>query len=175
MREKRSGRHRKHWRRLVEESDNGGLCFYCETRIGSTIDHITPLSFGGSDDIENLVLACPLCNGVASNKVFDDVYLKRSYIQGVIKRRYGKRIAECTDCLILFEYRVNSPSLFLCAECYDYHYGTREANKVKWRQWLNLLDTAGYCIEAHREIALRRKLSPKLKQNLLLKALTDRW
>ncbi len=33
------------------------------------IEHIIPRSRGGSDDISNLWLACPICNGHKSNKV----------------------------------------------------------------------------------------------------------
>lgn len=33
------------------------------------IEHIIPLSKGGTDDESNLWLACPICNGHKSNKV----------------------------------------------------------------------------------------------------------
>ena len=43
------------------------LCEYCHSseRLSAsrfTIDHITPKSLGGSDDLENLALACRRCN-----------------------------------------------------------------------------------------------------------------
>jgi 5-methylcytosine-specific restriction endonuclease McrA len=44
-----------------------GLCEYCRfAEIDSTfrfhIEHVTPCKHGGSDDFENLALACPECN-----------------------------------------------------------------------------------------------------------------
>lgn len=45
--------------------EQGGLCAYCDMRldVGCEVDHIIPLSRGGSDDIGNIALACPPCNG----------------------------------------------------------------------------------------------------------------
>lgn len=42
----------------------GGRCFYCGARVGDDyhVDHVIPLSRGGSDGPENLVVACPFCN-----------------------------------------------------------------------------------------------------------------
>ncbi|MEA5471256.1 HNH endonuclease [Spirulina sp. 06S082] len=50
-----------------------GLCEYCHASerwqyIRFTIDHLIPLDCGGSDDIENLALACFHCNRRKSNK-----------------------------------------------------------------------------------------------------------
>lgn len=38
-----------------------GLCRYCRAP-GRTIDHVTPKSRGGSDDLDNLVVCCAICN-----------------------------------------------------------------------------------------------------------------
>jgi 5-methylcytosine-specific restriction endonuclease McrA len=53
-------------RQLVRERANY-LCEYCHSleRLSAnrfTIDHIIPRSLGGSDDLENLALACRRCN-----------------------------------------------------------------------------------------------------------------
>jgi 5-methylcytosine-specific restriction endonuclease McrA len=37
-------------------------CFYCGSTIRMTIDHVIPLSRGGSHSIGNLVAACKACN-----------------------------------------------------------------------------------------------------------------
>jgi hypothetical protein len=41
-------------------------CFYCKKKINKNdkwhADHIVPLSKGGTDNIENIVIACPTCN-----------------------------------------------------------------------------------------------------------------
>ncbi len=41
-----------------------GCCYYCGEKVGNNyhVDHIVPLSRGGSNDISNLVIACPTCN-----------------------------------------------------------------------------------------------------------------
>ena len=53
-------------KRAVRERANY-LCEYCHSseRLSAsrfTIDHITPKSLGGSDELENLALACRRCN-----------------------------------------------------------------------------------------------------------------
>ncbi len=42
----------------------GGLCAYCECTLDENyhVDHMTPLSRGGSDFPENLAITCPNCN-----------------------------------------------------------------------------------------------------------------
>jgi len=41
-----------------------GLCFWCHKKVGKHyhVDHVTPLSLGGSNGPENLVIACAECN-----------------------------------------------------------------------------------------------------------------
>ena len=48
-----------------------GKCIHCNRRLvvdaggatAATIEHIVPRNHGGTDDIENLALACDRCNG----------------------------------------------------------------------------------------------------------------
>lgn len=52
----------------------GGCCEYCYSRsdIASqsfTIDHITPVTRGGTSDLDNLALACQGCNSHKSNRI----------------------------------------------------------------------------------------------------------
>lgn len=48
----------------------GNRCYYCtrtfegDGRRGRTLDHLIPLSRGGTHEMSNLVLACSKCNGV---------------------------------------------------------------------------------------------------------------
>lgn len=37
-------------------------CWYCGAIDPSTIDHVQPIAKGGTDDLDNLVLACKCCN-----------------------------------------------------------------------------------------------------------------
>lgn len=48
--------------RLYEQAD--GRCWWCGKRVGDDyhVDHRIPLSKGGSNDVANLVIACPFCN-----------------------------------------------------------------------------------------------------------------
>jgi 5-methylcytosine-specific restriction endonuclease McrA len=41
-----------------------GLCAYCDCALNGIyhIDHVVPISRGGSNSIENIVLSCPQCN-----------------------------------------------------------------------------------------------------------------
>lgn len=42
-----------------------GRCFYCQAKLsesGMHADHVIPLVLGGSNSIDNLVIACPDCN-----------------------------------------------------------------------------------------------------------------
>ena len=50
---------------LIER--DGYQCATCGTSDNITIDHITPLSRGGSDDLDNLQLLCQSCNSKKSD------------------------------------------------------------------------------------------------------------
>jgi 5-methylcytosine-specific restriction endonuclease McrA len=41
----------------------GGRCLRCSTREKLSVDHIVPLSLGGSNDIDNIQPLCEGCNG----------------------------------------------------------------------------------------------------------------
>ena len=59
-------------RRQVFERD-GRVCAYCQTADGPFhIDHIHPKSRGGSDDLENLTVACAPCNLSKRDKTLDE-------------------------------------------------------------------------------------------------------
>lgn len=51
-----------------------GLCFYCHKDVGSRFDadHVIPLSKGGTDFIQNIVIACPSCNRSKSDKTIEE-------------------------------------------------------------------------------------------------------
>lgn len=45
-----------------------GMCAYCRKNKADTIDHVTPLTKGGTNDVGNLVPACFSCNSKKGNK-----------------------------------------------------------------------------------------------------------
>lgn len=61
----------------------GPYCGYCSINFEKTpyhVEHIVPLSAGGTNNFNNLCLSCPTCNLIASSKVFCSFEGKRSYI-----------------------------------------------------------------------------------------------
>lgn len=52
---------KKHERRIVLERD-GHRCKSCNSKWDLTIDHIVPLSLGGTNNLENLQTLCQSCN-----------------------------------------------------------------------------------------------------------------
>lgn len=62
------------WRRDIRKAlleRDGPRCFWCDRhtadkpkagQLKATVEHITPRSRGGSDDLSNLVIACLPCN-----------------------------------------------------------------------------------------------------------------
>lgn len=157
----RTNTYRKHWPALVKVY--GQSCYYCG-EFATCIDHVIPVAAGGGNNIDNLVLSCSWCNLLASDKVFETLEEKCDYI---LWRRFKKgKITRtlCTVCLMPFEYRVSSPSLFLCAECYDKEEGKRVYSvRPVWKRWLNDLELAGVPIEAHRALRGLRFVSRQQK------------
>lgn len=57
-------------------------CHYCDLELDyyeATIDHVIPLSRGGSDLIENKVIACGVCNQEKGNLLVSEWKRQRGY------------------------------------------------------------------------------------------------
>lgn len=63
-------------------SEQEGCCAYCRKDITGEyhVEHIVPLSGGGSNERDNLCLSCPPCNLVAGSKIFESFWDKTEYI-----------------------------------------------------------------------------------------------
>ena len=61
--------HNTHYHNMLALQDN--KCVICKTLLGEDchIDHITPVSLGGSNTLDNLQLLCASCNMVKGNMV----------------------------------------------------------------------------------------------------------
>ena len=82
----------KKWRDTFQRDK--GYCRYCDTDLlgsfssywSATVDHIQHRSDDGNDDLDNLVLACPSCNGMLSRaKHLNTVEERRDFVQKRIK------------------------------------------------------------------------------------------
>jgi 5-methylcytosine-specific restriction endonuclease McrA len=49
---------------LRQHKAQKGKCYWCDCKLGEKyhVDHVIPLSKGGTNDPSNLVIACPTCN-----------------------------------------------------------------------------------------------------------------
>lgn len=55
-------------------SQQNGLCYYCREELYGQydVDHVIPLSRGGSNGVDNLVIACAFCNRSKGNKLLEE-------------------------------------------------------------------------------------------------------
>lgn len=70
--------YRREWRSLSKILSpiiflrDGYKCTYCHDTEFLSVDHIMPLSRGGSNGLENLTTACRSCNSRKSNKTLEE-------------------------------------------------------------------------------------------------------
>jgi 5-methylcytosine-specific restriction endonuclease McrA len=78
----------KKYRKHILEA-NGNMCFVCENKMRSVliVHHIIPVSEGGNNEMDNLVVLCPNCHAV----VHRAQQLKRSDRDGKIGRQTDVR------------------------------------------------------------------------------------
>jgi 5-methylcytosine-specific restriction endonuclease McrA len=57
------------WRELLEAC--GGRCLRCGQVADLTVDHVIPLSIGGSNTVENVQPLCSECNGIKGCETMD--------------------------------------------------------------------------------------------------------
>jgi len=56
-------------------------CVYCGSTDNLSIDHIIPISKGGTQNSKNLIRACKSCNSAKRNSFFIDWYLKSKRVK----------------------------------------------------------------------------------------------
>lgn len=72
-------------RRRLLAADNH--CVYCSKLLSeydATQDHVVPVSKGGTDDDDNIVLACYVCNMSKDNLLPLNFFMKRPEGRGIL-------------------------------------------------------------------------------------------
>lgn len=73
-------------------------CIYCGYKGDMTIEHIVPVSSGGTDHLRNLAAACKSCNSGKKNNSIEEFRLseslKRSKFGRVINRQQYKALKD---------------------------------------------------------------------------------
>lgn len=61
--------------------DQGGLCAYCGASLedGFHVDHMLPISRGGTNDWSNIAITCPFCNWSKNDNTAEEFW---TYLQG---------------------------------------------------------------------------------------------
>lgn len=71
-------------RKLILKRDNY-ICLYCGQNA-TTVDHIIPISKGGTDDDDNLASACTTCNYGKKNKNAQ-TFVEKKYADQILKSK----------------------------------------------------------------------------------------
>lgn len=58
---------------------DGRMCLYCDTKVADTIDHVLPLSRGGTNEVTNLLPVCRSCNSKKYTKTLWEWNPMRAY------------------------------------------------------------------------------------------------
>lgn len=67
---------------------DGWSCRYCGDAVTmetATLDHVVPVSRGGTDDPDNLAAACLMCNSVKSGRTYEEA--APDILTAIVKRR----------------------------------------------------------------------------------------
>lgn len=76
-------------RKLLIIQENN--CAYCDKPLEDYhLEHIRPIAVGGTNNIENLCIACPRCNLLCGDKVFRTFFEKKSYVYSKLLAKRGK-------------------------------------------------------------------------------------
>ena len=82
MTDNRNGSLRKVRRRTRLWTEQGGFCWWCKKPVplyAATMDHLIPRSKGGTDSLQNNVMACYPCNQDRKNEMAEP---KRGWYSG---------------------------------------------------------------------------------------------
>jgi len=66
---------KRKYTKSVIESIYSNRCFYCNRKLtdgNRAVDHLCPVSKGGKNTFENLVMCCKTCNSIKGNKTIGE-------------------------------------------------------------------------------------------------------
>lgn len=75
---RKTDKFKRWWRRQFAYQD--GLCYYCKVdlkKVSINVEHITPMSAGGSNKYRNLVLSCSKCNKEKGSSILPNKIRKK--------------------------------------------------------------------------------------------------
>jgi len=67
-------------------------CMYCLC-VATTVDHVLPLSQGGTNDVRNLVACCRKCNRLKGSGPVDGPLIARRIRESTASEKYARRLA----------------------------------------------------------------------------------
>ncbi len=74
-------------RRIVRWRDHN-RCRYCKEKLTDktfTVDHVVPVSGGGTDEFSNLVACCKYCNKMKGNKIADTEMVNAMWMAAYVR------------------------------------------------------------------------------------------
>lgn len=67
--------------RALKNKEQNGRCYWCGYHMKQiTIDHLVPISLGGNNRDENLVVSCQRCNSRKDNSL-PDAYIRKELLK----------------------------------------------------------------------------------------------
>ncbi len=84
----------KQMRKRQLAKEHGYKCFYCKTKFAYSvliIEHIVPFSRGGTNDMNNTILACDSCNSSKHNQLIEEWFERNDFRVASLYREYRYR------------------------------------------------------------------------------------
>lgn len=116
---------------------DGFTCRYCGRQPGETelqIDHVKPVSQGGTNSLLNLITSCRLCNAGKGKNTVDHVPIHENVIKNVmlLADREAELVRAINHLIKLREQRFQAAVNMICSAFSLKHTDTHTAKHVMW-------------------------------------------